>query len=296
MKKKMKLADEKTKRRNRVSYKLYTGVLFLALSWVVVFSWLYGSTVLNERKDIIEKEQEVIFNMSKIIAVQTSNYFKQIHMFMITADMWLTSHPEADPRIDADFVALVDAFRESSNGKIDIRLVSDEGGLFYIPSENMTPLANVSDRLYFTAQFSDSNRGFFISDPVKSRVTGVWGIPISYPLSNKNFKLSVIFASIEIQVLEDIYLPLRSNVNETIILVRNDGTTLAHTPFNDEVLGKDIVNWPWWEDMIGDTETGFIFDKKDDGKTITSMAAYHTLDDLPLIVIVVADMKSTLET
>ena len=285
-----------TNHKHNVSKNLFVSILFLSFLWISVFTWLYGSTILNEREALIEKEKEVITNMSQIISVQTSDYFKRINMFLITADLWLASHPEVDPRTDKAFLELVNAFRESSENKIDIRLVSEDGGLFYIPSENMTPLADVSDRLYFTAQSSEASKGFIISDPVKSRVTDLWGIPISYPLRSNNRGISVIFAAIEIRNLEAMYMPLRSNVNETIILVRNDGKTLAHTPFKDEVMGKDIVNWPWWEDQISKSNSGLIFGKSDNGKKITSIAAFQTLEDLPLVVIVVADMKSTLST
>ena len=280
--------------KNVHSKKLTFGILMLSLTWAIAFTWLFSSNLYNERSALIEKEKNVITNMSHITSVQTRDYFERIHMFLITADLWLSSHPDADPRTDVEFVALVNAFRESSNGKIDIRLVSDEGGLYYIPSESLVPLTDVSDRLYYTAQLDPKTRGFFISDPVKSRVSGVWGIPISYPLKSDNFGVSVIFSVIEIQNLEDLYLPLRSNVNETIILVKKDGTILSHTPFNDEVLGKEMINWFDWENIIKNTESGIILKKSDDTQKITSMAAYDTLNNLPLVVIVIADMHATL--
>jgi hypothetical protein len=46
---------------------------------------------------------------------------------------------------------LVDAFREVSGGEIDIRLVIADGGLFSVPSKSLAPVAEVSDRKYFSA-------------------------------------------------------------------------------------------------------------------------------------------------
>lgn len=276
------------------SRSLYISIVSFAILCGIVFSWIYIADLVNERNSLIEKEKNEMRNMSNVISVQTYDYFERISMFLKTANLWLKSHPEADPRTDKDFIELVDTFRSSSNRKIDIRLVSEDGGLFYIPSKSLTPLADVKDRSYFKAQANSKTREFFIADPVLSRVTNIWGIPISYPLESKNAGISVVFAAVEIPNLEKLYAPFRANTDETITLVRDDGMVLAHTPFENDLLGKPLKDWSYWENAIGKSESGVVVYQSPVKGNIKYIAAYQRVENFPLAIVVMSNMDNVL--
>jgi signal transduction histidine kinase len=196
---------------------------------------------LRDRWERIEREKESLSRMAESVAIDTANIFDRIRSFLETADYWLSVHRSADPRFDPDFVKLVDQFRASMHGRVDIRLVSESGGLFYVPSKSREAIVDVSDRDYFKAQGSEPTKGFYIADPVLSRVTHAWGIPISHPISARNGGMGVILAAIEMPVLEEIYDKVRPKPNGSILLVRGDGTILARTPFLENLIGKPIM-------------------------------------------------------
>jgi signal transduction histidine kinase len=90
-------------------------------------------------------------------------------------------------------------------------------------------------------------KGYYIGDPILSGVTGIWGIPVSHPLSHHNASLSVILAAIEMPVLEELYDAIRPKPNGSITVVRKDGIVLTRSPFTEDILGKpitpDLATW-----------------------------------------------------
>ncbi len=230
--------------------RLNWGVWGLGLLSGALIAGLLAWQAAREREALIERERESLLRMAQLVSVETKNMFARIRHFCETADLWLAENPGVDPRTDAAFQRLVAIFRSSVDGLIDIRLVSGEGGLFYIPSKPGTPLADVRDRDYYQAQLEPATRGFYIANPVKSRVTGLWGIPISYPLTPNRAGMAVIFAAIELPTLDKAYEPIRPKPGGSIALARKDGVLLARTPFIEEYAGKPLVASDpeaWWK-------------------------------------------------
>jgi signal transduction histidine kinase len=230
---------------------LFFGVLGLGLLSCILIIGLIVLQSFRDREELVKREKDELARMAESVATDTVNMFGRIRFFLETADYWLSQNPEADPRFDPAFIKLVDAFRESMRDRVDIRLVSRNGGLFHIPSEARNALADVSDRDYYKAQLLASTRGFHISDPVLSRITNRWGIPISYPLSSRNGGMSVIFAVIDMPILDEPYEKIRPKPNGSIILIRDDGLILERTPFVQNVLGTRIASdmAAWWSHL-----------------------------------------------
>lgn len=215
----------------------------IACALVVAFT---SYDVVNERRQLVEREKDSLVLLAESLSAQSSSLFGGIEFFLRSVDRWLLSHPETDPRSDADFAAFVGAFRETMRGVVDLRLVSEAGGLHYVPSASNKPLSDVSDREYFRVQADPATRGFHVASPVLSRVTGLWGIPISYPLVSRNAGISVAFAAIELPSLERVYERFRPRPNGTITLIRGDGLILARSPLDGSLVGKRFGGEETW--------------------------------------------------
>ncbi|MBL8968561.1 MAG: hypothetical protein JNG85_16265 [Spirochaetaceae bacterium] len=240
--------------------------------------------VASSRSRLIETERESLLRFAETVAAQTEGLFGNLEFFLRSIDLWLASHPEADPRFDRDFVAFVDAFRDSQGGMIDVRLVSQDGGLFYIPSKDRKPLAEVSDRAYFRAQLDPATRGFHIAVPVLSRVTGLWGIPISYPLEAGNAGMSLAFAAIELPDLDGLYETIRPKPNGAVTLFRGDGIVLARTPFNAKALGASFGTPEGWSRLLEQGSPGAQFTRMTDIEGQVRLAGYRAIPRLGLVV------------
>jgi diguanylate cyclase (GGDEF)-like protein len=269
-------------------------LIVFSLIYVLAFSGSYISGIINERNYLISKGKSNLTDLSDVISIQTENYFSKIKLFFQISDFWLESHPGADPRTDKDFLNIVNTFRKNTDNKIDIRLVSKTGGLFYIPSKTLKPLADVSDRWYYKAQLSPDTKGFYIADPVLSRVTGKWGIPISYPLSSKNADIAVIFAAIEIPNLNTAFEPFRIKPNGSIMLIREDGMILAKSPHNDKVLGTILAKEEFGQGSV--TKSAFRIEtyKNSEAKDVQQMISYRKIEGFPLSIEVTSDVKDLL--
>jgi signal transduction histidine kinase len=280
--------DADTRRAKRPGSGISLGVLALALLSCALILGLVVWQSLRERSERIEREEEALARMAEIVATDTANMFARIRFFFDTADYWLIRKPEADPRFDPDFRKLVDSFRSSMKSRVDIRLVSETGGLYLIPSNSKKALMDVSDRDYFKAQNSLSTRGFHIGDPVLSRVTGNWGLPISYPLTRRNGGMAVIFATVEMPVLDELYDKIRPKPNGSISLIRGDGVILARTPFVENLLGTPIAPYVMgWRSIVKAMPQGILVRRAltDDEDRII---AFRNIDDPDLVVSVSA--------
>jgi signal transduction histidine kinase len=224
------------------------GALGLGILASVFVVGLVVSQAYVERANHLESEKDSISRLAQVVAVEMGDLFDEIKFFFKAADLWLIAHPDADPRFDPDFGKLVDQFRAVMRNRVDIRLVSASGGLYYIPSTGPEPKADVSDRPYFQAQASPATRGFYVAEPVLSRVTGKWGIPISYPLTSGVGGMTVIFAALEMPTLVDLYDTIRPKPGGSISLIRRDGTFLARIPFDEAYMGKRVSEdaEAWW--------------------------------------------------
>ena len=175
-----------------------------ALSIVLFFAFYLHS----HRQQFIARQQDRLRVESAVAAAQTQNLLNTIVVSMRLLDSWMRHHPDLDPRFDPEFLDLVNTFRDFNQGKLDLRLVSDSGGLHYLPSKDTVPLAKVGDREYFKAQMGKPVHHLHFAVPVKSRVTGKWGVPISFRLSPNRHGLAIMFIALEFPYGDSLYKDL----------------------------------------------------------------------------------------
>lgn len=275
--------------------RLYAGVLALGLLSCSLILGLVVWQSLRERAERIEREKDALSRMAEVVATETGDLFGRIRFFFETADLWLAANPGADPRFDAKFIELVETFRASMQTKVDIRLVSEAGGLFFIPSKSREPLVDVGDRDYYLAQRSPSTRGFYVGNPMKGRVTHVWTLPVSHPLAIRGSGISTIWAAIELPVLEKLYDAIRPKPNGSVSLIRRDGLYLARAPFDESVIGTSISSNPAaWQRTIAQDPKGIWIRKTTSTDSQERIVAYSSLASSGLIVSVSSSLSDVL--
>jgi len=255
-------------------------VVGLMIACIVVVWALFLASGLAEREDVRKRAADDVSRMSQIVAEQTGGLFGEIKVYLGLMDTWLSDNPGADPRTDPEFLHLVDNLRSHARCRVDLRLVSADDGLYYIPSADLhKPLASVGDREYVRAQKDPATRGYFIAEPVQSRVTRVWGIPISYPVSRLNAGMSIIFAAVEMPDLDTLYETVRPKPTGAITLIRTDGIVLCRAPYEEAYLGKDISGELAWQKHSEGLETSV---SAIDGKR--RLVSFRSIQGMPLVV------------
>ncbi len=218
----------------RVNYALGAlGILLLTFIFVLYIS--------AEFRRMRSAEDERLRLLSNATATRFESLVSNLLVTMRLLDQWIQDHPDRDPRFDPEFNRLVEVFRTHNDRQVDLRMVSDSGGLFYLPSESATPLSDVSDREYYTESKKVEPNGLYFAKAVKSRVTGLWGIPITYRLHANPHGIFLLFGAIEFPLLDKALEPQESLPNFSIIVLRKDKTILYRYPFDETLVGQKVT-------------------------------------------------------
>ena len=267
-------SQHRTKNHKRL---LNINLAITILGSLLILAFL-GVYLISTYRASVQNEKENLRVLTATAASKSQNLFASLLVTMQLLDSRIQENPDKDPRFDPVFNRLVDIYRNSTGKRVDLRMVAGDGGLFYLPSKSLTPLANVREREYFTVQRDTPNGSLYFAAPVKSQVTGKWGIPVSYRLHDNKFGILVIFAAIEFHDLDDVFAEILTYPDRAVTLIRDDRLVLERSPFNQYIIGR---RFPYAPDAMGEG-TVEIFAPTKQKRSV----CYRKLDDLPVYVMV----------
>ena len=253
----------------------------IAISGTLLILAFLAISLVGSYRATTQKEEENLRVLTMTAASKSQSLFSSLLITARFLDARIQDKPDTDPRFDPVFNHLVELFRDSTGRRVDLRMVTKDGGLFYLPSKSPKPLADVSDREYFTVQRDAPTGGLHFGEPVKSHVTGQWGIPVSYRLHDNKFGILVLIAVIEFRDIDSTFAEIITNSDHAVTLIREDRLVLSRSPFNEFIIGK---RFPYWPDRArkGTVE---IFTPERQVRSVY----YRKLDGLPLYIMVSAD-------
>lgn len=252
---------------------------------------IFAVYIASDYRSADMREKEQLRVLASTAASRTENLVDNVLITMKILDSWIQNNPEQDPRFSDEFNSLVDTFRDATGRKIDLRMVTEDGGLFHLPSKTKEALADASDREYFYAQKDTGAGTLFFAEPVISRVTGLWGIPVSFKLSPNKHGLHIIFAAIEFRNFDAIFSDITTVPERSVTIIRKDGIVLQRSPFDEYIVGKQYPFEPYIK--TESDNANYRAEKMGEGtvtvynpeKNVRSVC-YVELDDIPLYVMV----------
>jgi len=272
---------------HRLVYGLVGGLLLCLWGFVGFWSWW-------ERSSTLAANEKVLRQLNTAVHEQTRNLFKEAQTALTIASLWMAEHPGQDPGQAPGFIRLVDNLRQSSDKLIDIRMVTRDGTLRYVPDRGQTKRINVADRDYFQAQFNEKTRGLYVAQPVVSRVTGKLGIPISIPAPPGGGDVAVLFAAIELDRLAKTFEAERIQPHGTIAVLRTDGVFMFRSPMDETIIGSSIAHTPMWRQHMGGSPSGYYHSERSPVDGRSRAVAYARVQDYPLVVAVTASIDDLL--
>lgn len=216
------------------------GVILLALWGLVI-----GFSAF-QKQSLVEDAQRELGYLRSAVAQHTEGLFHTVETDLRVIDRWLQDRSGIDPLRDPGFNSLVDEMRKASAGLIDPRMVSTRGQLHYLPARDGRPLADVSDRPYYREALKLDAGQLYIGDPVLSRVTGKWGIPVSMRLTRPVGGMQVVFAAVELDRLQAFHEQFRVKPSGAVAVLRRDGIFMSRTPFEPRLIGRNFSDQPWF--------------------------------------------------
>lgn len=280
-------SSQSTADSRRIVGPMIAGLLMCLWLLVGLWSWReYDNTLVSNARELDQ--------LTIVVREQTQGLFKQAETSLVAARNWMQSHPQDDPGTHIQFVALVDELRKTSNGLLDLRMVTRSGILRYIPDHGQANQTLVTDRDYFRAQTDPSTRGFFVGKAIKSRVTGKWGIPISIPVERSGGDIGVLFVAIELDRILASFDAARLKPNGTIAVYRTDGVSMLRSPFDEATIGKSVSDSSSWQERLSLGPRGSFISQQGQLDGRPRQVAYGRLEEYPLLVTVTADMDDLL--
>jgi signal transduction histidine kinase/CheY-like chemotaxis protein/HPt (histidine-containing phosphotransfer) domain-containing protein len=117
-----------------------------------------------------------------------------------------------------------------------LTMIDAQGKLINFSRHWPIPDMNLSDRDFFRALKADANLETFLSAPVKNRTSGTWNIYIARRMDDPNGQfMGLLAGAMSLQYVENFFGSSSFGSDNTISLVREDGTLLAHFPHSEAV-------------------------------------------------------------
>lgn len=276
------LLPKTLQRSNRKLVQWLIGMLLLSL-WCFVGFWSWW-----EQNSVAAATKVDLGRLTTAVQEQAKGLFKQAEASLMVARHWIAAHPGVDPGTAPEFIDLVEQMRKSSDGLLDFRMVTRSGVLRYIPDKGQAHQTDVSDRDYFQAQADPKTRGLYIANPVLSRVTGKWGIPISIPVDKAGGEVAVLFAAIELDRIAGTFESERVKPNGTIAIFRQDGTILFRSPLDGKAVGSSIAKSTSWEQYLSVSPKGTFLSPESPVDGASRIVSFARVPGYPLLVAVTA--------
>ncbi len=121
-------------------------------------------------------------------------------------------------------------------------LVYDRGGRWIATSMDQLPLnVNNSDREYFKFHLTHADLGSHIGDPVVSRSTKRWVIPVSRRYDDAGGRFAgVVLIMIEMDFFTNFYETFDIGRGGVVLFTLDKGTLLTRLPFDPQAVGRDL--------------------------------------------------------
>jgi PAS domain S-box-containing protein len=155
---------------------------------------------------------------------------------------------------------------------------------------------NISGLDHFKAQRDKSADGFYIAPLFRAKASGNWISSVSRRLENDDGSFAgVVTAPLDLSYFARIYQLVQLGSNDSVTLVRNDGTILTREPFVESAVGQSYAGSNLFKYHLKRADLGvFPSESPVDGRN--RILAYKVVPDLPLIMLVTADREVVLAT
>ncbi|MBB4374963.1 diguanylate cyclase (GGDEF)-like protein [Bradyrhizobium sp. cir1] len=123
-----------------------------------------------------------------------------------------------------------------------VMLVGADGKVINSSVAWPTPPLNVADRDYFQALKADPALSTKLGRLEKNPRSGTWSIPLARKFMGSDGEfLGLVVGAIKSRYFEELYRSLVRGPDESITLLRQDGTMLASHPHADSAIGKSVL-------------------------------------------------------
>src|SRR3984957_12091378 len=227
------------RRRWRLSAKL---LIASSVATVIGFSAICASVMLDMRHGEEELARQTLENLASGIDADISRNVElyDLSLRAVASSMVM---PEIS-QVSSSIRHLILFDHAASAKHFGAIQVFDAEGKLTVDASTMDPAPeNRSDEEYFQVHRDQPDAGLFISRPMLHH--GAYAIVLSRRISGADGSFrGVVAGSVRFSYFHDLVSRLNLGPNDVISVLRRDGTVIMRTPFDLDVIGKNISHFP----------------------------------------------------
>jgi len=223
----------------RLSAKL---LIVFALVTVIGFSAICVSVMLEMRRGEEELARQALENLASSIDADIGRNVELYDLSLrdVATDMQL---PEIN-QVSRPLRQLI-LFDHAATAKhFGVIQVFDAAGRLTVDASTLDPIPeDRSDEEYFKIHLQNPDLGLFISRPILHH--GAYAIVLSRRITGEDGRfLGVVAGSIRFSYFHELFGRLKLGPNDIISVFRKDGTVIMRTPFDLDMIGKNLGDLP----------------------------------------------------
>ncbi|MGD0102614.1 MAG: EAL domain-containing protein [Rhodopila sp.] len=217
-----------------------------------------GLLITEQRAASLAEAEQATANLSRVLVEQTSSSMQAVDLALREVVGRLTSNGTSTAATLTEL--------EGSRATFDL-LVEKLKGLpqadaFFVVGADGRQMTNsrgwptapldLGDRDYLRHFVTLDDHAVFISEPVRSRMSGLWSVYLSRRFNGARGEFAGVVAGVvTLSYLEDFYRAVTPE-NGAVTVLRRDGTILARYPHDDRNIGLKMPPGAKWYQFLGE--------------------------------------------
>jgi len=229
------------RRRWRLSAKL---LIASSIATVIGFTAICTSVMLDMRRGEEELARQTLENLAAGIDADISRNIELYDLSLRAVASNLVMPEIKGVAKEIQHLVLFDHAATAKHFGV-IQVFDAQGSLTHDAASLDPPPENRADEEYFKVHRADPDLGLYVSRPMVRR--GSYSIVLSRRITDaEGGFLGVVVGSIRFSYFHDLFGRLNLNPGDTITVLRSDRMIIMRTPFDLDVIGKNLAEKPSW--------------------------------------------------
>ena len=270
------------------------GLTLLSMLVAAAIGCTAAFVIWHSRQSALKNHLRAMNSMGVVLAEQTSRYIQLIDLVLEevqsnVTSLRLTTSTEFTAQLKTPEYRSYLAERAGRVSHAEtIAVIGADGQVVNWSRPKSIGDLTAVDRDYYRYLKDHKDQGLFIGLLSKSIVTGNLDLYLARRVSGSDGRfLGLILAVVEIGYLTDFYQAAGAQVDETIALLRKDGSMLIRYPNPELAIGVKVAQGlPWYSAVAAG---GGSYASTAAVKGVPSIISVHLLRDYPLVINVLMD-------
>jgi len=276
----------------RLSLQPQRAIGILALSIALV---LFGLVANDLRRDYVQQLNAAsakTSSLTQLLKEHASQSMRRVELALSLVAQEVQTQHERNGVVDVQTGTSLRRFL-LQDGLIASFAVLDASGkmLTSTLTERPEALTQANDRDYFLAHQNPLQSGMYVGAAIKSRISGLWIIPVSVRLQG-SFN-GYLLAAVDPAYFQNVYQSIDTGANGFVSLYTTQGWAVARWPFSSEDAERNWLTTPLFREHLPRQPVASAGEMEAvDGNL--SLYSYHSLPEYPLVVSLGVSKEETL--